>query len=235
MIVASRGGDDHHPAWFLNLREHPQVEVAMKGSKRPMLARRRDARGAGASVAEGRRDAQGLRRLPDEDRARDPPRPARARSRAVTHALPADADRDRVAGAARLRNDHEQPVGELGRRPPSLRPGAGPARARRAPPVLRRSPRRSAAARRDRRRRRRSHARRRHRDSGRGGRAVRHRDCTARIRRPRGRRAHQLRDQSRDAARDRRRPRCRGSRVRRRVAARCGARRGTACDPGSRA
>ena len=39
VIVASRGGDDHHPAWFLNLREHPQVEVAMKGSKRPMLAR----------------------------------------------------------------------------------------------------------------------------------------------------------------------------------------------------
>ena len=28
VIVASRGGDDHHPAWFLNLRDEPLVEVA---------------------------------------------------------------------------------------------------------------------------------------------------------------------------------------------------------------
>ena len=40
VIVASRGGDDHHPAWFLNLRANPDVEVAMKGKpKRPMRAR----------------------------------------------------------------------------------------------------------------------------------------------------------------------------------------------------
>ena len=25
VIVASRGGDPHHPAWFLNLRDEPQV------------------------------------------------------------------------------------------------------------------------------------------------------------------------------------------------------------------
>ena len=31
VIVASRGGDDHHPAWFLNLRDHPDVEVAFAG------------------------------------------------------------------------------------------------------------------------------------------------------------------------------------------------------------
>ena len=30
VIVASRGGDDHHPAWFLNLRDEPLVEVATK-------------------------------------------------------------------------------------------------------------------------------------------------------------------------------------------------------------
>lgn len=30
-IVASRGGDDTHPAWFLNLRDHPEVEVAYAG------------------------------------------------------------------------------------------------------------------------------------------------------------------------------------------------------------
>lgn len=31
VVVASRGGDDHHPAWFLNLRQHPEVEVAYRG------------------------------------------------------------------------------------------------------------------------------------------------------------------------------------------------------------
>lgn len=31
VIVASRGGDDHHPAWFLNLEANPAVEVSTKG------------------------------------------------------------------------------------------------------------------------------------------------------------------------------------------------------------
>ena len=31
VVVASRGGDDHHPAWFLNLRDNPAVEVSIKG------------------------------------------------------------------------------------------------------------------------------------------------------------------------------------------------------------
>ena len=40
VVVASRGGDDHHPAWFLNLQANPQVEVAMKGgARRRMRAR----------------------------------------------------------------------------------------------------------------------------------------------------------------------------------------------------
>jgi deazaflavin-dependent oxidoreductase (nitroreductase family) len=40
VIVASRGGDDHHPAWFLNLQANPDVEVALKGNaKVPMRAR----------------------------------------------------------------------------------------------------------------------------------------------------------------------------------------------------
>jgi deazaflavin-dependent oxidoreductase (nitroreductase family) len=40
VIVASRGGDDHHPAWFLNLRDHPEVEAAVGGKpKQPMRAR----------------------------------------------------------------------------------------------------------------------------------------------------------------------------------------------------
>ena len=39
VIVASRGGDDTHPAWFLNLRDHPEVQVALGGkTKAPYLA-----------------------------------------------------------------------------------------------------------------------------------------------------------------------------------------------------
>ncbi|MFB9683557.1 nitroreductase/quinone reductase family protein [Amycolatopsis plumensis] len=44
VVVASRGGDDTHPAWFLNLRDNPDVEVSLKGGpKRPMRARIADA------------------------------------------------------------------------------------------------------------------------------------------------------------------------------------------------
>ena len=40
IVVASRGGDDKHPAWFLNLVEHPRVEVVIGGrSPESRLAR----------------------------------------------------------------------------------------------------------------------------------------------------------------------------------------------------
>ncbi|BBG03545.1 MULTISPECIES: nitroreductase family deazaflavin-dependent oxidoreductase [Pseudonocardia] len=40
VVVASRGGDDKHPAWFLNLRANPEVQVAVQGGDRvPMRAR----------------------------------------------------------------------------------------------------------------------------------------------------------------------------------------------------
>lgn len=39
VLVASYGGDDRHPAWFLNLREHPDVTITMDGSTRSMRAR----------------------------------------------------------------------------------------------------------------------------------------------------------------------------------------------------
>lgn len=31
VIVASRGGDDHHPAWYLNLEANPDVQIALGG------------------------------------------------------------------------------------------------------------------------------------------------------------------------------------------------------------
>jgi deazaflavin-dependent oxidoreductase (nitroreductase family) len=44
VIVASRGGDPTHPAWFLNLRDNPRVDVSFKGGpKRPMIATVADA------------------------------------------------------------------------------------------------------------------------------------------------------------------------------------------------
>jgi len=39
VIVASKAGDDRHPAWFLNLRDNPSVRVTMNGISRQMTAR----------------------------------------------------------------------------------------------------------------------------------------------------------------------------------------------------
>jgi len=40
VVVASRGGDDRHPDWFVNLRADPDVQVALTGApKRAMRAR----------------------------------------------------------------------------------------------------------------------------------------------------------------------------------------------------
>lgn len=39
VLVASYGGDDRHPAWFLNLRDNREVGVTMQGHKRRMRAR----------------------------------------------------------------------------------------------------------------------------------------------------------------------------------------------------
>src|SRR4051812_47803024 len=33
MIVASKGGNPDHPAWYLNLRAQPDVEVQIRGDK----------------------------------------------------------------------------------------------------------------------------------------------------------------------------------------------------------
>ena len=39
VVVGSRGGDNHHPAWFLNLRDNPDVELTLEGKTRAMNAR----------------------------------------------------------------------------------------------------------------------------------------------------------------------------------------------------
>ena len=39
VIVASKGGDDDNPAWFLNLQANPTVEVDIRGKKTTRTAR----------------------------------------------------------------------------------------------------------------------------------------------------------------------------------------------------
>ncbi len=39
VLVASYGGDDRHPAWFLNLRDNPTVKVTTNGETKTMTAR----------------------------------------------------------------------------------------------------------------------------------------------------------------------------------------------------
>jgi deazaflavin-dependent oxidoreductase (nitroreductase family) len=39
VVIASKGGDDHHPDWYLNLVANPDVEVTEEGVTRPMRAR----------------------------------------------------------------------------------------------------------------------------------------------------------------------------------------------------
>lgn len=39
VLVASRGGSDRHPDWYLNLSAHPEVEVTIHGATRRMRAR----------------------------------------------------------------------------------------------------------------------------------------------------------------------------------------------------
>jgi deazaflavin-dependent oxidoreductase (nitroreductase family) len=38
VLVASYGGDDRHPAWYLNLRANPEVRVTTAASTRTMIA-----------------------------------------------------------------------------------------------------------------------------------------------------------------------------------------------------
>ncbi len=39
VVVASKGGADEHPAWYVNLRADPAVEVQVRGDRFPARAR----------------------------------------------------------------------------------------------------------------------------------------------------------------------------------------------------
>jgi deazaflavin-dependent oxidoreductase (nitroreductase family) len=38
VITASNAGSDRHPGWFLNLRDHPQVQIQIKDKEMPATA-----------------------------------------------------------------------------------------------------------------------------------------------------------------------------------------------------
>ena len=40
IIVASFGGNDMHPAWYLNLERHPEAEAVINGERRSLIAHR---------------------------------------------------------------------------------------------------------------------------------------------------------------------------------------------------
>ena len=72
VVVASRGGDDQHPAWFLNLRDNPTVEVSVKGQpKQKVVATIASSEERAPTVAEGHRRSQELCRLPVQNRSGD--------------------------------------------------------------------------------------------------------------------------------------------------------------------
>jgi deazaflavin-dependent oxidoreductase (nitroreductase family) len=39
VVVASFGGNDMHPAWYLNLKQYPEAEVVIRGKRRPVTSR----------------------------------------------------------------------------------------------------------------------------------------------------------------------------------------------------
>lgn len=69
VVVASKGGADAHPDWYLNLQANPQVEIQIGGDGRD---RPRRLGRPGTAVGD---DGEDLARLPPvrrEDRPRDP-------------------------------------------------------------------------------------------------------------------------------------------------------------------
>ena len=79
IVVASKGGAPQHPGWYRNLLAKPEAEVQVGTEKFQGAGPDRHRRGARPAVARGAEILAALRRLPEEDRARDPGRRARPR------------------------------------------------------------------------------------------------------------------------------------------------------------
>ncbi len=78
VIVASKGGHPKHPAWYHNLRAHPETTVQVGSKRRAVRAARGGCRGARAPLAQGGGDLFRLPGLPGAHFAGNPARGARA-------------------------------------------------------------------------------------------------------------------------------------------------------------
>ena len=73
LLVASRGGDVRHPAWYRNVIANPDVHYVCDGEERPYLARRARGRGAPARLAPRQPHLPRIHDLPEARRgAADP-------------------------------------------------------------------------------------------------------------------------------------------------------------------
>ena len=71
VIVASKGGAEKHPLWYLNLEANPEVTVRVKDKEFPAHARTAQGEER-APLGQARRGLACLQRVPDQDRPRDP-------------------------------------------------------------------------------------------------------------------------------------------------------------------
>ena len=72
--VASRGGDDHNPAWFLNLRDNPDVTVSIEGARPKRCTPTWPIPTSGPGCGLSSRPSTPTTRIPNQDPAGDPAR-----------------------------------------------------------------------------------------------------------------------------------------------------------------
>ena len=72
VLIASNNGQDHDPAWYLNIVANPSVSIrARRGDGHARRARRHAGR-EGRAVAQDHRLVQGLRQVPGQDQPQHP-------------------------------------------------------------------------------------------------------------------------------------------------------------------
>ena len=79
VAIASKGGSDDNPEWYHNFLAHPEVELQDGAEKHTYTVRLAQGEERGRLVGVLGRDLADVRRVPEEDRPRDPGLPARAR------------------------------------------------------------------------------------------------------------------------------------------------------------
>lgn len=83
VVVASTGGGEHHPAWYLNLVDDPEVSVQVGPDRFTARARTATPAERAGRWKEMALDLARLRPVPDEDGSRDPGRDPGARRRGI--------------------------------------------------------------------------------------------------------------------------------------------------------